>query len=286
MKTNCFKNSLQTLQCKGWNRLFAQVWLTEVGNDGHKIDGVHNVFDEFQFGRTGYKSSNQFEREPEDTDALHEKERFGYFGHFVFDNDRPIFDPVNFVVLKPVEKRIDRSISEEGRRIELAEWKGGSNWEQLNARVFVRLQTLIVKAYEARYMNPWTRRFASLSGLEEERWKKRGGQKEVDEIKQNEQQLRTYRGNVSKQKMSILMMITRTDMIATYRAAVEDSGCSNSSQICRCQYLVGSGLAVSSWPNPVGLKIEKVRNRNVDGFSRLLPVNKKTRSYLHPSSVS
>lgn len=61
---------------------------------------------------------------------------------------------------------------------------------------------------------------------------------------------KTHRGNVSKQKMSILMMITSTDMIATYRAAVDDSGCSKSSQICRCQYLVGSGLAVSSWPKP------------------------------------
>ena len=76
-------------------------WLTEVRNDGHKIDGVHYVFDEFQFGGTGDKSSDQFEREPENADAFHQKKRFGYVGHFVLYHDRPIFDPVDFVVFKP-----------------------------------------------------------------------------------------------------------------------------------------------------------------------------------------
>ena len=41
-----------------------------------------------------------------------------------------------------------------------------------------------------------------------------------------------YLGSVSRQKITIEQMMTRTEMIATYLAAILLSGCSNNNQIC------------------------------------------------------
>ncbi|GFY61198.1 uncharacterized protein TNIN_26801 [Trichonephila inaurata madagascariensis] len=87
----------------------------EVGDDGHQVDAVHDVFKEGQFIGAGEESHQQLESKPHDAGRLDDEECIRCLGHLILDDTRHVGGGVEQLVVLELGQRLQAE-NEDGQQ--------------------------------------------------------------------------------------------------------------------------------------------------------------------------